>query len=108
MRLPLLFILQHHNNCELKGEKMAIAVSPPNFPFSVVLLFLTAIFCFLQYYIDPSNKKFNSKPEVLRYLKNAGSGTKHTKSRKLKNINTSKHVDTSKHSASKVCHKHIL
>ncbi|CAA2977724.1 methyl- -binding domain-containing 13 isoform X1 [Olea europaea subsp. europaea] len=55
-----------------------------------------------KYYIDPSNKKFNSKPEVLRYLKNAGSGTKHTKSRKLKNINTSKHVDTSKHSASKI------
>lgn len=55
-----------------------------------------------KYYIDPSNKKFNSKPEVLRYLKNVGSGTKQTKSKKLKNVNTSKHVDTSKHSALRI------
>ncbi|KAL2550368.1 methyl-CpG-binding domain-containing protein 13 [Forsythia ovata] len=50
-----------------------------------------------KYYIDPSNKhKFNSKPEVLRYLKNAGPGIKRAKSKKLKN------VDASKHSAVKI------
>ncbi|XP_022888789.1 methyl-CpG-binding domain-containing protein 13-like isoform X3 [Olea europaea var. sylvestris] len=43
-----------------------------------------------KYYIDPSNKlKFKSKPEVLRYLKNAGPGTKSAKSEKLKNVDTS-------------------
>ncbi|KAL2527264.1 Methyl-CpG binding transcription regulator [Abeliophyllum distichum] len=50
-----------------------------------------------KYYIDPSNKrKFNSKPEVLRYLKNAGPVIKRAKSKKLKN------VDASKHSAVKI------